>query len=359
MRLIININGFLKKSLCFISLFSLYLPLSICAQDVTNRIIPKTYSANYTQEPIEIDGLELEKSWKNAQFSDLFIDIQGVKKPKYNTQVKMLWDKNYIYFLATMEEPHVWGTLKQKDTIVYYNNDFEIFIDPDGDAHNYYEFEFNTLNTLWDLFITKPYRDGALVLNDWDANGIKSAVHIDGTLNNPNDIDKSWSVEIAIPLKVFQTSYYQIIELKNKFWRVNFSRVHWDFQLENNRYSRKKNAAGKFESEYNWVWSPQGVIAMHQPETWGYVYFGNGDSSDTKEFVIPKDEHIKWLLFDLHRGLLDKTITPKNIGATKLVLKQKITPIYQSHETGYNIWVKSPFTGNQIIINESGQIIIK
>ena len=356
---IVLLCSIFKKDLCFICLLFLCLPLASYAQDATNRIIPKTYIANHIKEPIKIDGLGLENSWKNAEFSDLFIDIEGVKKPKYNTRVKMLWDNEYIYFLATMEEPHVWGTLKQKDTIVYYNNDFEIFIDPDGDAHNYYEFEFNTLNTLWDLFITKPYRDGALVLNDWDANGIKSAVHIDGTLNNPNDIDKSWSVEIAIPLKVFNTSYHQIVELKDKFWRVNFSRVHWNFQLENNRYSRKKNNSGAFESEYNWVWSPQGVIAMHQPETWGYVYFARGASQEAKNFVIPKDEHIKWFLFDLHKGLMDKTITPKDVGAAKLVLKQEVIPTYQSHETGYNIWVKSPFTGDKIIINKNGQIIIK
>jgi len=85
-------------------------------------------------------------------------------------------------------QPHVWGNLKQRDTVIYLNNDFEIFIDPDGDTHNYYEFEFNALNTLWDLFLTKPYREKTVVLDNWDASGLISAVHVDGTLNNPNDV---------------------------------------------------------------------------------------------------------------------------------------------------------------------------
>ena len=359
MGLIASIYTLVKKGLYFISLSFLIFPLFSCAQDATNTIIPKSYIANHTNENIKIDGLELEASWKKTRYSDFFIDIEGIKKPKYATQVKMLWDKNYIYFFATLEDPHVWGNLKQRDTIIFHNNDFEIFIDPDGDAHNYYEFEFNALNTLWDLFITKPYRDGALVLNDWDANGIKSAVFVNGTLNNPNDIDKSWSIEIAIPLDVFKTSYYQVVDLKDTFWRINFSRVHWEFELNNNKYSRKHNENGEVLPENNWVWSPQGVIAMHQPETWGYVYFASKNSKETKNFTIPKDEHIKWLLFDLHKGLKQKSMTTKDIETLKLVLGHSLKPTYQQHETGYNIWIDSPFTGDKIIIGENGQITIK
>ena len=29
------------------------------------------------------------------------------------------------------------------------------------------------------------------------------------------------------------------------------------------------------QAESNWVWSPQYQIAMHQPETWGYVQFAD------------------------------------------------------------------------------------
>ncbi len=214
--------------------------------------------------------------------------------------MKILWDENALYFFAELEEPHVWATLRQRDTIIFHNNDFEIFVDPNGDTHNYYEFEFNALNTLWDLFITKPYREGNTVLNDWDANGIKSAVHINGTLNNADDIDKKWSIEVAIPLSVFKTSYFQKINLADTFWRINFSRVNWVFQLNNGVYQRKINPDGKLAHEYNWVWSPQGVIAMHQPETWGYVYFSN-KTNDT--FNIPQDEHIKWYLYKLHDAM--------------------------------------------------------
>lgn len=326
---------------------------------------PRTYVANFADSPIEIDGVGNEKVWQNAKTTASFIDIEGVKKPKYDTTLKMLWDKDNLYFLAEMEEPHVWGTLKQRDTIIFHNNDFEIFIDPDGDSHNYYELEFNVLNTVWDLFLTKPYRDDPIVLNDWDARGLKSAVHIDGTLNNANDTDKKWTLEVAIPLNVFKASYFENTDLSNTFWRMNFSRVHWDFDLKDGRYTRKLKSDGELALEYNWVWSPQGVIAMHQPETWGYVFFASNDV-ESKDFTIPKDEKIKWKLFELYRA--QKAYFEKNDQWSKSIAKLKVNtivdkkdlnPLLENHSTGWNIIVKSPYTNKTLIIREDGKFTSK
>ncbi len=331
----------------------------IDAQNKTHESIPKTYIANHTKETITIDGLGNESSWQKAEYSDLFIDIEGVKKPTYSTKFKMLWDENYIYFLAELEEPHIWATLKKRDTIIFHNNDFEIFIDPDGDSHNYYEFEFNALNTVWDLFLTKPYREDNVVLNDWNAKGLKSAVYVDGTLNNSTDIDTKWCIEIAIPLDVFKTSYFEKIALKDNFWRMNFSRVHWEFQIENGKYQRKANTKGKLLHEKNWVWSPQGVVAMHQPETWGYIYFSANEANDKITFNIPKDEYIKWHLYKLHNLIKNKNKDMNLIEAPTTILDKKIIPKYQTHESGYNIWIESPFSGKKLLITEEGKIIIK
>ena len=121
--------------------------------------------------------------------------------PRFQTRARMLWDDTYLYVGALLEEPHVWGTLTQHDSVIFHDNDFEIFIDPDGDNHEYYEIEINALNTEWDLFLKKPYRDGGPAINEWEIPGLKTAVHVSGTLNDPSDSDRSWSVEFAIPWK--------------------------------------------------------------------------------------------------------------------------------------------------------------
>ena len=61
--------------------------------------------------------------------------------------------------VADITESDVWATLKKRDSVIYHDNDFEVFIDPNGDTHRYYELEINAFNTEWDLFLDKPYRD--------------------------------------------------------------------------------------------------------------------------------------------------------------------------------------------------------
>src|SRR5690606_80496 len=132
---------------------------------------------------IEIDGKLGEKDWEAAPWTDLFVDIEGDRKPRprFETRAKMLWDDAYFYVAATLKEPHVWATLTEHDSVIFHDHDFEVFIDPDGDNHNYYEIEINALNTEWDLLLKKPYRDGGPALNEWEIPGLKKAVAIEGT----------------------------------------------------------------------------------------------------------------------------------------------------------------------------------
>jgi hypothetical protein len=55
----------------------------------------------------------------------------------------MLWDDDYFYFAADLQEPHLWATLTARDAAFFQDHGFEVFIDPDGDTHNYAELEIN------------------------------------------------------------------------------------------------------------------------------------------------------------------------------------------------------------------------
>ncbi len=162
---------------------------------------PKGYVCGRTNTPVRIDGTLDEAGWSDAPWTEYFGDIEGSLKPepRYHTRVKMMWDDSCLYIGAEIEEPDVWANLTKRDTVIFYDNDFEVFIDPNGDNHEYFEFEMNALNTGWDLFLNKPYRDGGRPDDAWDISGLRTAVHVDGTLNDPGDIDRGWSVEMAIP----------------------------------------------------------------------------------------------------------------------------------------------------------------
>jgi len=260
---------------------------------------PRHYVCCRAAAPPAIDGRIEEAVWTAAPWTEPFTDIQGplAPEPRHLTRAKMLWDEHYLYIAAELEEPHVWGTLTERDAVIYHDNDFEVFIDPDGDTHEYYELEVNALGTVWDLLLIKPYRDGGPAVNAWDIAGLKSAVYIEGTLNDPADTDTGWSVEIALPWKVLaECAHRPAPPAPGDQWRINFSRVEWQTRIEDGRYVKVADPqTGRALPEDNWVWSPQGLIAMHYPEMWGFVQFSNQPAGE-EEFRPDPCGPARWAL---------------------------------------------------------------
>lgn len=258
---------------------------------------PKSYICLQTARPLKIDGRLDDVPWAIAPWTDEFADIEGRlrPKPRLRTRAKMLWDRQYFYIGAELEEPHVSGTLTNHDAVIFRDNDFELFIDPNGDNHEYYEVEINALNTVWDLFLKRPYKDGGPAENAWEIPGLKTAVHISGTLNDPSDVDRGWWVEIAIPWKVLGEFARRPAPPRNgDLWRVNFSRVEWRYEILDGSYHKPSG-----QKEDNWVWSPQGIIDMHRPEKWGYVQFTTTRPGAAK-FRPDPDAPIRDLLMEIY-----------------------------------------------------------
>lgn len=291
----------MKKSIGIISIIS-----SFCiAQPVqipNIEFAPKKYVCYKPGETINVDGKLDEAAWNNAEWTDDFVDIEGDVKPlpRFRTRAKMLWDEKYFYVAAELTEPNIWGTLKNRDDIIFYDNDFEVFIDFDGDTHGYFEFEMNALNTVWDLLLIQPYRDiNNAALHGFDIKGLKSGVHINGTLNQPHDTDNYWTVEVAFPWESFkEISALSLPPKDTDQIRINFSRVEWQTEVVDGKTKKQINpATNKSYPEDNWVWSPQGIVNMHYPEMWGYVQFSNETAGSKKISFIDKDEeYAKWLL---------------------------------------------------------------
>jgi hypothetical protein len=257
----------------------------------------ESYICTRPIDELIIDGKLNEESWILAEWTNEFVDIEGDKKPKplHKTQVKMLWDDNYFYIAAKIYEPHIWATYTKRDAVIYHENDFEVFIDPNGDTHNYYEFEINAIGTHWDLLLTKPYKDGGRYLNSWDIKGLKKGIFIDGTINDPTDIDNYWTVELAFPWAVLDQLAKRTPKVNDQ-WKVNFSRVNYTMDVGES-YKKSINPDSGKEYQFNWVWSPQGVIDMHRPYSWGLVQFSDKPAgSKGLEFNESNDENIKLML---------------------------------------------------------------
>lgn len=283
---------------------------SILEKYAARLTTPKGYTCYRAGQNITIDGKATEDAWQKAPWTDAFVDIEGDSKPKprYKTRAKMLWDDDNFYVYAEMEEPHVWATITERDKIIWHDNDFEVFIDPDGDGRNYFEIENNAHDTVFDLFLTGPYRSPVrpFVLFNWNCEGLRLKSHIDGTLNNASDTDKGWSVEMVIPRRALEREGNNWLVAGN-YLRLNFSRVEWQHTVTNGKYERKKDVKGKLLPENNWVWSPTGKIDMHMPERWGYVYLSPKTVTTLSEtFSYPKYEAVKKLLWAMFYTQMDR-----------------------------------------------------
>ena len=258
---------------------------------------PRHYVCYRTNEKIKIDGKLNEKSWAKAAETESFVDIsgEGFPKPKYDTKARMMWDDDYLYVSAVLEEPNIVANLTQRDTIIYHDNDFEVFLDPTGDGQTYYEIENNARGVVFDLMLDRAYRSGGNFYVQWDCPGLKLAVQHDGTLNKKSDTDRSWTVEMAIPHKAITRSFTNPLVAGN-IWRINFSRVEW----------LKKGGP-----EENWVWSPTGEINMHAPNQWGYLQFSDKAlGTGTDEFSFPYNMEaykLLWAIFHAQFEAKEKT----------------------------------------------------
>ena len=314
-------------------------------------LVPLTYVARHTGSatPLTIDGKLDDPAWATAPWTTDFVDIEGdaQSKPRFRTRAKILWDDTYLYIAAELAEPHVWGTLTQHDSVIFHDPDFEVFLDPDGDTHTYYEFELNALNTGWDLFLPKPYMDGGKARDDWNIPGLKTAVHVRGTLNDPSDTDQGWTVEMAFPWTAFDPPTSTALTApraptEGAQWRMNFSRVQWQFTTTNGHYEKIPKTP-----ENNWVWSPQGVIDMHRPEMWGRVQFTRRPAPEPVAVTPVPGLAARALALDFYYAQLDYHRAQKRWATTLAELKwsaptSSAPPAFKSSATGYEF--SAPFT---------------
>ena len=239
---------------------------------------PSQYVCSRTTEMPSIDGKLDDAAWANAAWTSDFVDIVTAAKSPLATRVKLLWDDSRLYIAAELREPHLQARIEKRDEPVFRENAFELFFDPDGDHHDYAELQINAINTVADLRMDKPYRDRGKSDAFWDIIGMRTAVRVEGTLNEPADQDTRWTVEIAIP-------WHALAELRPRGgegppnegaqWRMNFARVAHVPKFTHGQYG------GVQGIEYS-CWSPQMESNLHAPERWGTV-----------QFSAPKDAEFK------------------------------------------------------------------
>ena len=259
------------------------------------------YTSRKITGPVEING-DLEKPvWKNSLKSPRFVDMVTGEPALYDTRTAALWDDENLYIAFWAEEPFVIATQKERDSIIFLENDLEVFIDG-GDC--YYELEMSALNTVYEVFFIwkdaykkggkfdvpefDVFKEKAMTFGgdydrtgkdfwwgrhprklrwafiDYDMPGLKTAVQVDGKINDPTHVDKGWTLEIAIPWQSMKwlANGRSLPPKEGDIWRIFFGRF------------QKMTPSGKeVEPHPAWAFNKHGLYDTHIPECFTYVHF--------------------------------------------------------------------------------------
>jgi hypothetical protein len=297
----------MRAIISFVSLLSVAQSAFDCS---FSSSYPRQYVAYHLEgeSPPLFDGNISDGAWSDVGFTERFVDISTATAPKFSTHAKIRWDDEYLYVAAALQDEDVWANISttchclnaSQDQVIFHDNDFEIFVDADGSTHYYKEYEMNAANATWDLCLNKPYNDGGQENSSrvfgpagWDyalpvgrPHTLRAGTQVFGVLNDPSQPAFGWSAEIGLPLsKLAENTSAVVPPREGDIWRINFSRVEWAVRVVGNNYWKDPACQScpvpGAANEDNWVWSPQGSIAMHLPERWGLLQFARGDVNAT------------------------------------------------------------------------------
>lgn len=181
----------------------------------TNSAIAQKKNENFNlnikpaASEIKIDGIMNELTWDQAELVSNFFMVQPMDTSyaKIQTDVKMAYDKDYIYLIAVCyHEPGPYFVESLRRDFAFGKNDnFLLFMDPYDDKTNGFSFGSNAAGAQWD----GTMYDGSKVDLSWD-NKWTSVV---------KNYDDRWVFEAAIPFKSIR---YKAGITK---WGINFSRM--------------------------------------------------------------------------------------------------------------------------------------
>jgi Carbohydrate family 9 binding domain-like len=155
---------------------------------------------------IRINGTLDEIAWEGAQELKDFSAFWQKRKAATKTTARLLWDKNYLYFCAEMEDLDLFALTKERNGMTWEDDVFELFFKPSDKSPAYYEFQVNALNTQLELFLPSRGAGGYRRFAPLTKLGMESAVKLNGTLNKHEDRDKGWNVEGRIPWTAFKAT---------------------------------------------------------------------------------------------------------------------------------------------------------
>lgn len=203
----------------------------------------------------KIDGILGDEAWATAPEVRLVLAETG-QSPVNDTTARMCWDDECLYVAFECRDNDIQATFTKHDDPVFLEDAVEVFLDPDSDLETYFEIDVSPANVVFDALFDP---NSGLALGDdrpkeWTCKGLRTAVTVDGAINDHTVVDVGWTAEIAIPFASLGRSVPQ----SGESWRANLYRVD------------RSNSSMEYQA-----WSPTLVtpVSFHVPGCFKTVVF--------------------------------------------------------------------------------------
>jgi len=182
------------------------------------------YQVKRTTEKIVIDGILDEADWAAAQSVGDFKFPWLVEGEAEQTEVKILWDDTFFYISYRCDDKYIWADNYDTNSTTYKDDCVEIFWDPNPSdpARKYNMFEMNCIGNLLSVHVSpgerKSRRDRSIMVPHL-------AQTLDGTVNNDEDIDTGWILEVAVRFSDYTELFDGSTPDDGDMWRIGLNRL--------------------------------------------------------------------------------------------------------------------------------------
>ena len=217
------------------------------------------YVCQKIKNDFELSSPDAIEIWEKAPVMRLVDAITG-NPGRFSTEVQTVYSDKFLYVKFACDDDFIWGTVSERNGLIYNEECVEVFLNPANCRHQYYELNLSPKNVVYEACVinsrTPQNPNGQFKpFVPMNLDNMKTYVSVDGEMDKKGK-GKRWQAFYAIPFDELYGAE-NVPPKSGDTWRANFYRID----------SRQ---AGQRE---HYAWSKTERPAFHLPWRFGYLKF--------------------------------------------------------------------------------------
>jgi hypothetical protein len=172
-------------------------------EQIETDVVTREAVCRWAAKPPVLDGKLDDRCWQDAVAITQFASYWDNKTPRQGTRAYLVWDDEALYYAGTMTDAELRSYGKHRNDTLWDGDVFELFLKPSEVSPQYFEFQANPREFVFECYFPKR-GDNPKDFQEAPLLGNKAVVRLEGTLDQPGDRDRGWTVEGRVPWTAFR-----------------------------------------------------------------------------------------------------------------------------------------------------------